>query len=83
MAERIATWVIISFGYGITLWLIKKWLYDLKVEVSLVKENQISCQLALPKDYATVKGVEKMGAKVDHVVADTEYLKGKYNGGTK
>ncbi len=80
MVERVVTWVVISGGYGMTLWLIKRWIGDLKAEVEEVKKNQINCQLSLPEKYAGIGGVGRLSNKLDHVAGDVEYLKGKYNG---
>lgn len=84
-ADQLLSYAIYSFGLGIALFLIRRWIVDLTGKVETVIENHHKCQRSLPKEYAEKRHTEdtfgKVWAKIDIHSSEIARLMGKLNGG--
>lgn len=81
MIEKVAEWIVLVFGFGLSLYLIKKWINDLSADVKILTKNHHLCREELPKEYAdkkhTDKSFSKLWTKVDQHTASIGRLIGR------
>ncbi len=85
MLERILTGIVVVFGFGLSLFLIKKWINDLSKDVKELTNKHQLCREDLPKAYAdkkeTNRSFRKLWEKVDEHTSSISRLVGRLNGG--
>jgi hypothetical protein len=80
MTTKIAEYVLIAFGYGLTLFLIKFWIKSLDKKVDVFIESHHACQKELPERFGKREDVKELYGRVDAVEGEVRYLNGIRNG---
>jgi hypothetical protein len=84
MADKIITWLLTAGGYGITLFLIRRWIVQLEKTVERYIRGHQECRETLPLRFVSRqdnKGDhDKIWIKLDSLEKDVSYAKGLRNG---
>ncbi len=85
--EDVVTWFVTVFGYGMTLYLIKRWINKIDIKLDRYEEKRQECRESVPLRFADRRENdeehENFSAVIGALERETAYSKGIRNGGGK